>query len=117
MVRYTIDLLSRRLKRAGLLDLYITSSLLAHQELLDRIFQPVGDRDIPSPATYRYRAIILATALSAYGQGLGWILEFHSADAAKELSGAWNQIYQRPTFAEAVSGSWDRTDEPPQRRG
>ena len=113
MVRYSIDLLSRRLKRAGLLDLYITSSLLAHQELLDRIFRSVGDRDIPSPATYQYRAIILAAALSAYGQGLGWILEFYSADAAKELGGAWNQIYQRREFAEAVAGSWDGA-KPPQ---
>lgn len=109
MVRYTIELLGDRLKRTGLLDLYVTSSLLAHQSLLDRIFQSVGNRDLPSPAPYRYRATILAAALTAYGQGLGWILEFYSPEAARELGNAWNLIYQEPAFKEAASGAWDKT--------
>ncbi len=63
--------------------------------------------DLPSPATYRYRAIILSAALSAYGQGLGWILETYSAAAAADLGDKWNSIYRVPGFDQAVNGEWD----------
>ncbi|HVS07240.1 MAG TPA: hypothetical protein VHK65_13900 [Candidatus Dormibacteraeota bacterium] len=107
MVKYTLELLSDRIAAPWLVDLYVTSSLLAHQGLLDRIVQPVDGIDTPSAATYRHRATVLSAALSAYGQGLGWILEHYSSTAAHELSNEWGVIYDLPDYAAAASGEWD----------
>ncbi len=108
LVRPTIELLADRLKRPWLLDLYVTSSLLAHQALIDRIVHANADGvDLPAPATYRYRALILSAALTAYGQGLGWILETYSPAASNALGEEWDQIYSVPGFDDAINGRWD----------
>lgn len=107
-VRYTLERLSSRIPRlAWLSELYTTSSLLAHQQLLDRIFRPRDGIDLPGPASYEYRAGILAMALSAYGQTLGWILETYSPKASSELEAWWAKIYKLPEYERAMQGTLD----------
>jgi hypothetical protein len=107
-VRYTLELLGSRIRRlVWLPELYTTSSLLTHQQLLDRIFNPRNGIDLPGSADYRYRAGILAMALSAYGQALGWILETYSPAAAGDLEYWWSNIYKMPEYERAITGGLD----------
>ena len=82
-VRHTLERLAARLNRLWLLHLYITSSLISHQQMIDRIVHPVEgqDLDLPGPPPYQYRAIILSASIGAYGQALGWTLASYFPDS------------------------------------
>ena len=107
LVRYTIELLSQRLNRADLLDLYVTGSLMAHQGLLDRIIRANDNVDLPSPATYQYRALILSAAVGVYGQALGWILASYSPEAANDMKAWYDGFYNLSDLNSAIAGEWD----------
>ncbi len=106
-VRHTLERLASRLGRPWLLNLYVTSSLLSHQQLIDRILNPAGGIDQPGPATYRYRATILNAALAAYGQALGWILELYATADPQSIEYWLETFYQLPDFKAATTGEWD----------
>jgi hypothetical protein len=108
-VRYTLELLAQRLRRRWLLDLYVTSSLISHQQMIDRIlwWRPGEEVDLPGPPPYQYRATILSASIGAYGQALGWILETHSPEEAKRLEPYFGALYQISDWQAVASGAWD----------
>ena len=108
-VRHTLERLAVRLKRRWLLDLYITSSLLSHQQMIERIFSSVEgqDLDLPGPPPYQYRAVILSASIGAYGQALGWILESHSIEESQKLEPYCAALYRMPDWQSVASGAWD----------
>jgi hypothetical protein len=107
IVQSTTNRLAVRLKRHGLPDLYMTSSMMIHLGLLDRLTAMPGAVDIPRDANYRERAGRLAMGLTLYGRALGWILELYSADSAKELGAWFGRLCDHPTMKAAMVGELD----------
>jgi len=108
-VRHTLERLALRLNRPWLLHLYITSSLISHQQMIDRIvhWAEGQDLDLPGPPSYQYRAIVLSASVGAYGQALGWILESHSIEESRKLEPYFAVLYQMPDWQSVASGAWD----------
>jgi hypothetical protein len=80
---------------------------MAHQGLLDRISGANGNVDLPSPATYQYRALILSAAVGVYGQALGWILATYSSEAANDMKAWYDGFYNLSDLKSAVAGEWN----------
>jgi hypothetical protein len=110
IVKSTLRRLAKREPNMSwLVNLYVTGSLLAHQQLIDRIMRDDGaGLDLPSSPDYRYRASILWAGFSAYGKALEWILEQHSPISAQGFGAAVDSLYSSPAYQEAASGRWDR---------
>lgn len=108
IVQSTTNRLADRLKREWLPDLYITSSMMIHLGLLDRLTAQPGAVDIPREASYRERAGRLAMGLTLYGRALGWILEWYSVVDAQDFGVWWSRLYDHDTMKAAMAGELDK---------